>query len=284
MTRVTLIVTGDVEHKALHESLGRIFSGVEFRSEILGSFTSTPLPPEPRIDFERPTLVQKLAGALVAAVDPGRQGTPADFAVLVDDLELANMANAERAIHHVRVAVRAHIENHFASGDRRNITTKRVRERCSFHLLAPMVEAYFFGEPAALERAGAIRPSTVDPSSKDLEDFMTEDSEFLSHPDTDGHPWAKPDRARHPKSYLKFLCDPTGKKSRAYQETKGGHEALRALDWSSVLAQKTYVRFARALLVDLALALEQHQVAARFPGAPHPLTSQTKRGNVLRNL
>src|SRR5689334_20565086 len=95
-----------------------------------------------------------------------------------------------------------------------------VRERCSFHLLSPMIEVYFFGEPAALTRAGARRAAKLDPAERDLEDFATDDPDFLSPADGKHPVWATANRARHPKSYLRFLCDPTGANPRAYRETK----------------------------------------------------------------
>lgn len=284
MKRVALIVTGQVEHKALHESLARLFPGVNFESHLRESFTSAALSPEPRLTPERPTLVEKLATALVAAVDPGRTGTPVDLAFLIDDLELFNTTWPERAINHVRAAVRAHIENRWPNAERRARTEALVRERCSFHLLAPMVEAYFFGEPAALERAGAKRDARLDPSARDLEDFQTDDPDFLGPPDARGHAWQRPQRGRHPKCYLSFLCDPSGQSRRAYRETHEGREALRSLDWAAVLEPTAHVRFARSFLKDLAEGLERPDIAGRLNGLSHPITSSPGRDPILRNL
>jgi hypothetical protein len=80
MTRVALIVTGEVEHRALHQSLERIFPGVVFEPQLMDGFTSAELPAQPRLtrSADDPTLVEKLAASLVSAVDPGRTGEPAD--------------------------------------------------------------------------------------------------------------------------------------------------------------------------------------------------------------
>jgi hypothetical protein len=217
-------------------------------------------------------------------VDPGRSGTPADLAFLVDDLELFNTAVPERAIRYVRAAVSMRIEARWPSSDRRKRSADLVRRRCSFHLLSPMVEAYFFGEPAALHRAGARRAAQFDPTSRDLEHFLTNDPDFLAPPDGKRPVWATQTRARHPKCYLRFLCDPDGQNRRTYRETKEGYEALRALDWRQVLAPESHVRFARAFLADLAEGLGHTDASRLFPGQPHELTSRNVRDNVLRNL
>jgi hypothetical protein len=283
--RVTLIVTGDLEKKALHLSLERLFPETQLEVLQLDGFTSCELPPEPVFEPERLTLVEKLADALIGAVDPGRTGTPSDLAFLVDDLELYSVAVPERAVHHVRAAVLARLRVPWSNEKRREQCARIVRERCSFHLLSPMVEAYFFGEPGALVRAGAKRPARIDPHLRDVEDFVvTDDEGYLAPPDGEHPAWAIPSRARHPKSYLRFLCDPDGTIPRAYRETKGGHEALRSLDWRAVLAPEAHVRFARAFLTDLAEGLDHPQASKLFAGTSHPLTSRSARDNVLRNV
>jgi hypothetical protein len=224
-----------------------------------------------------PALVDKLATALVAAVDPGRTGTPADLAVLVEDLELANRDQPELVARHVREAVQRELERRWASLARRDVSAERVRNRCSFHLFVPMVEAYFFGDANALSNAGATRSALFDPIAADVEDFSTTDPDFLLPPDGDTY-WAKPHRERHPKHYLEFLCDPTGTTNR-YRERDGGKRALESLDWNLVLAPPEHAEFARALLLDLGSALG---VPLAIAGRPSPVTGET--GTILRNL
>jgi hypothetical protein len=142
------------------------------------------------------------------------------------------------------------------------------------------VEAYFFGEPTALSRAGAKRPSTVDAKTHDLEDFVTEEAEFLAVPDGVKH-WAKPDRKKHPKRYLQYLIDPEGANEKSYREAEGGMRALRELDWPEVLSVEAHTQLARSLFSDLADALG---MGNPFPGPCHPLTSNPGAGRVLRNL
>ena len=95
--------------------------------------------------------------------------------------------------------------------------------------------------------------------------------------------WAKKVALRrlHPKLYLKFLCDPTDTKSRAYVETDGGCRALGTLDWRAVHAVAEHLQFARSMFEDLALGLG---VAHPFPGTSHPVTGNLLAAAVLRNL
>jgi hypothetical protein len=292
MKRIALLVTGKAEEKALHHLLKRVFPEVEFvMLPRRDGFTSGPLPATPLLGTApEHTHVERLAQALIAEVEPGRRGHELpDLVVLVDDLELENLDQPERAVEHVREAVRAHLEQHdWPSATSRERAYERVRERCSFHLLVPMLEAYFFGEPAALVRAGAKRASRFDASAADVETrFLVNDLDFLAPPDRPPReklpPWATANRARHPKHYLQFLCDPTGTEPRAYVETKGGQAALRQLDWPMVLAPEEHVCFLRSLFHDLADALGEDPVA-RFPGKTHPCTWPPPRDTLLRNV
>jgi hypothetical protein len=293
MKRVALLVTGKTE-EALHHALKQVFPAAQFvMRERLEGFTSKALPSTPMLHAHdaapRPTNVERLAAALVAEVEPGRKTEPpSDLVVLVDDLELVNQPWPERTVEHVRAAVSAHVDRRYASAAARERARARVRERCSFHVLAPMVEAYFFAEEAALVRAGAKRPSKVSATVTDVESFVVDDPDHLGPPNRrskDEPPvWAIQDRAHHPKSYLQFLCDPTGTARRAYVESDGGRAALRELDWDAVLAPPAHVRFVRSLIHDVADALGEHDVARRFAGATHALTWPPPRDNLLRNI
>lgn len=294
MKTVALLVTGKAE-QALAGSLHRIFPHTEFvMLPRYDGFTSSVLPSPPMLHAlgtaKRPTNVERLASVLVGELEPGRRDRRIpDVVVMVDDLELANQAHPERAIEHVRTAVQMHIERHpWPSAASRQRALDRVRERCSFHLLAPMVEAYFFAERAALDRAGAKRPSMFDATTTDVECFMVNDAPFLSPPDrlvgASLPPWAIKDRARHPKSYLQFLCDPTGLLRRAYVESQGGRAALHELDWAAVLSPPAHVQFVRSLVHDLADALGEDGVMRRFTGSTHPLTWPPSPNCLLRNV
>jgi hypothetical protein len=280
MTSVALVVTGQLEHLALPQALGRIFPGVEFHAEpVAESFTSTCLTPTLP---QQTTNADKLARSLIAAVDPGRARgrTPADFAIAIDDLELANAHHPEVVLDYFREALRRQLDTYWSSANRADKTRRIIQERCSFHLLVPMVESYFFAEADALVRAGAVRASTVDHLALDLEQFESTDPLFLS-PELEHAYWATADRARHPKRYLQFLCDPEGQETRRYRETQGGVKALRDLAWEQVLNRATSVQFLRSLLDDLADALG---VSPPHPGDCHALTVRRAGRGVLRNL
>jgi hypothetical protein len=287
MKSVALLVTGELE-RALGKGLTRLFADVHFRPPVkLDGFTSTRL-----LDRSLPegvrTCVDKIAAQIVAEVEPGRRDTPPEMVLFVDDLELHNQSSPERVIEHLRDSVQRHIDDFsWPSHASRERARNRVRERCSFHLMDPMIEAYFFGEPAALVRAGAKRRSTVDPRIVDLERFLVRDADFLAWPDLgpgeEMPPWARPQRASHPKAYLQFLCDPTGTVRRAYRETEVGRRALGELDWGAVLEPKAHVRFLRSLILDIADRFGESAVTERFAGTSHPLT-WPGRGAVMRNV
>jgi hypothetical protein len=289
--RVGLIVTGKCEHRGLAESLQRIFPEARFEAlgrEPVDSFTSADVRDLPESPV--PSTLQKLAARIVAEVEPGRMEGPLDLVVAIDDLELVNAPHPALVVARVREAVQAHLQSYRGTSDAaREKVMRRVRERCSFHLLAPMIEAYFFAEPAALARAGAARQSRVDASAIDLEAFVTGDPEYLQHPDVphkqspERKSWAipMPGRAHHPKHYLRFLCDPSDPHTKRYTEAKAGAEALRQLAWEQVFSQDERVRLARALFEDLADGLG---VPHPFPGVGHPATANFKNARVLRNL
>lgn len=276
MPSLGLITTGECEHRALGASLARVFDGTgleivqPFRRPVPSITSNTLGYPGPASGG---TQIDKLVASIVATIE--RRDAP-DFVFVVDDLELANL----EAPHHVTQLV--------ADGFRRRLgntpthhALARVRERCSFHLLCPMLEAYFFGEPAALQRAGAMRAASLDPS-RHLEDFLTADPGFLGPADgRREHPWRRQDRHRHPKRYLSFLIDPDDEGLTSYKESRGGVAALSTLDWAQVFRHPPPgIAFARSLFDDLADALG---VPSPFPGACHPLTTRRPAGT-LRNV
>ena len=280
--RVLLLVTGKCEQLGLPASLSRVFADADVSFEanewLIDSFTSARLAgdaPEEGI----PRTVDKFAQELVAAVEADCP----DLVVAIDDLELANLDQPESVVALFRSAVVRHLENHeFPSGRALARAKERLRARCSFHLFAPMIEAYFFAEAKALVRAGAVQASKVDSAGIDLEKFVTTDARYLSVPDTDDRQgWARPDRATHPKRYLKFLCDPGNPSSRKYREGRGGMAALSSLAWDDVFAPPEGVALARSLFADLAEGLG---VGTRFTGACHVATYDRLHASVLRNV
>ena len=285
--RVTLITTGVCEERALALSLQRFFPSAEFTVLRRDGFTSAALGPAPAVGGPDRSNLEKLVAEMIALIEPGQRGAPADWVFAVDDLELCNATQPTRVVAHLASAVRAHLANTpWPTLRSQQRATERARERCSFHLLAPMLEAYFFGEPAALVRAGAVRAPIVQHPAGDLEQFTATDAAYLGRATDPEVVWAKPtaaERTRHPKHYTQFLCDPAiaGTPRRSYyRETKAGAFALASLDWSQVLTHPSATQFAHAFMADLADALG---VACPFAGVPHPLTAPGKLG-VLRNI
>lgn len=273
MGRVLLLTTGRLEHQALGNSLRRVFPGHRFEttSEPFHSFTSAPVRTDILQDARaHDANVMKVAGRLVAEVAPGsRRRGRYDAVLAVEDLELANLDRPGEVIALVREAVRIHLERHPWPAERsRHRANEAVRTRCSFHLFSPMVEAYFFGSPDALTRAGAKRAAILEPS-RDLEEFGVTDPDYLAALTNERD-------ARHPKRYLEWLCRPD-----SYKETKGGVAALRELDWRTVFSPVEQVQFARSLFHDLAEALGEE---TPFPGRTHPLTLRSDPDRVLRNI
>jgi hypothetical protein len=275
MPSIGLITTGECEHRALGASLQRPFEGAELRlvqpfqrpvPSITSNYLSYPGP------ASGGTQVDKFVASILATLE---QRDAPDFVFAIDDLELPNVATAHHVTRLVSDAFRRALG---VTPTHQQLA--RVRERCSFHLLCPMLETYFFGEPAALQRAGATRSPSLEPAHH-LEDFLAADPEFMVPDEAREHPWRRPDRRRHPKRYLSFLVDPDDTERATYKESRDGVRALSTLEWAQVFAhQPPGIAFAHSLFDDLAGALD---VPNPFPGACHPLTTRRSDG-ALRNL
>jgi hypothetical protein len=288
MAVVALIPTGKLEHTALAPALTRLFPEHTFvvlpPEKHLDGFTSrnvAPLTANPPAPV--PTNLADLAKELVNAILPGRRRQQRiDFAFVVEDLELCNRGQPELVLRLFRDAVDLYINEAWPQQSLEIYGV--VREQCSFHLLCPMIEAYFYGDPAALQRARTVRPLQI-PDSLDLEQFQTVDRVFLDLAAGTDRIANMPEREFHPKSYLHYLCDPTLADRRTrYRETVNGVAALELLDWERVLGTPPHCPFLHALLDDLAEALNcqlpfvnsaRADPRARFPGP---------KDRILRNL
>jgi hypothetical protein len=273
-TRVRLFVTGTCEREALHASLRSVFADqpVEFEREFSPEwgFTSTRVPTYLPGEKSR---AARLAAALVADVDPALSDREVpDLLIAIDDLELCNVDQAQHVVAYFRSAVHEHLGQRRWSASDRTRAVERVRERCSLHLLKPMVEAYFFGDRAALARAGAMRPSLFDPIANDVESFAVSDAGYRDCAAFDCASRTL-DKAMHPKRYLRHLTD------HVYKETRGGADALAALAWGGVLDNHEHARFARSLIADIAEKLDVPNPCA---GGCAPETELKPRG-LLRN-
>jgi hypothetical protein len=291
MPVVVLIPTGKLEHAALATALARVFPGVIFNTrphdEHLAGFTSNDVT-KIILGRQPQSSVEELAANLVASIVPGRRGEAADYAVVVEDLELKNDHQPDHVIEVFREAVRRHVLRNWSSQNKQDGVFGAIRNRCSFHLFRPMTEAYFFGEPLALSRAGAVDAAKLD-LAPDLECFQTNDAAFLGLP---ADPRLKkhrrivnmPERQRHPKSYLHYLCDPTlTDPNKKYREIEGGVAALQKLDWGQVVAAAPHCPFLHSFLDDLSFALN-HPLPFITKDHAEPRTMIGRPDLLLRNI
>jgi len=217
MFRIKLIVTGAMEKATLHESLQRVFQTTragrnvqwDTPQKISGATThrlSQNHPPS------RP--MRALAKTMLAEVKGGKTGKPADMIVAVDDLELGNLGHEAIVVQHFRSAM--NLELAVYDPKKRAELRACLGQRCSFHLLSPMVESYLFGDPEALLIADVPRdekPRLVHPS--DVEQFETNDPAWLKDCNDKNmemrqhSPWWC--HERHPKAYLEHLVRRGGK-------------------------------------------------------------------------
>lgn len=309
MTEVALVVTGRLEFRGLARALERLFPGTAFyisRSLLetdLKDSTSSRVDPErnakdaaegdlPAID----DLVEHLAASLY-----GRRA--ADFSVLVEDVELANRANEANVLLSTRESVARHLEKVAGRRDGPRDLAERLQGRASFHLFDPMVEAYFYDDPTAFavaqgglgrisHRVGGRDPERFEVDAPADPDYFADVGECPRHrrPKERRCPWGGTARGEHPKKYLKYLCreGPPNEFCSTYHETHGGADALAGLNWNRLLATPGSAPFLRALVEDLADALEQAPALHTWPAgltseAPTAL-SRAPRERVLRNL
>jgi len=193
---------------------------------------------------------------------------------------LANREQPADVIQAFRCAVQAELETR-RQGMNANSYEKflaRAKDNCSFHLLVPMAETYFYADPTLLPAIGCTRAPQLEPNC-DVERFRTIDTVYLEDVTQPPPAWACEPSARpyHPKRYLQFLLHPIG-----YSETDEGVDALRSITWDIVLAERERTLYLRSLFQDLADALGLE--ISRFPGDAHPLTSDYRNQNrILRN-
>jgi hypothetical protein len=282
MSRVQLIVTGELERVALAASLRHAFPEDELDflpPQKVQDFTSSRLGSHPGRVPGQKTRAQAMAQAIVSAFAPGRflNAIP-DLVLAVDDLELVNVDQPHVVTAYLAREIELTIKDRqFLRSDETRVR-ELLRRRASFHLFVPMPEAYFYAEPAALARAGAKAESRFDVALCDTEVFVVDDPAYREWLEKVAPLAVEPHR--HPKQYLRYLCDPTASGERAYRETREGAKALEELAWSEVTARADRETYARALLEDFADGIG---TSWQSPGPVAPLTA-LRSGGLLRNL
>ena len=312
--RVAILPTGRLEWKGLPTALERLFPG--------HTFTAVPSAAEVEVDpncyplkgftdstlganheAEPPPVAVNLVQRAYGAVHAGQPEQSFDLALIVDDLELFNAHQPDRVVQVMRAAALAFL-NRFQTPKMRSRVATVLRQQVSFHLAAPMVESWFFGDPDSLKRAGVPHGVTVCfGATDDPERFVTNDPDFLTAAQADcpalmAMPTSRQKklrpkwlgalpRERHPKGYLQWLCRaPTLECCTTYSETHAGVDALKSLSWGALLSRPNQLGMLRSLIEDLSDALGSPPSAPLAPGAVFPLPSRhaLPPSPTLRNL
>jgi hypothetical protein len=200
--------------------------------------------------------MKQLAQAMLNEALFGKTGKPADLVVVIDDVELGNLGQEKVIATHFQNAVRHEFNKYKDKYNTKTIQKYQsiLREKCSFHLLKPMVESYLFGDDNALQLAGVPNgenPQLVHPT--DVEQFETNDSAWLP---TCHRENAKRQSKKlwwhhecHPKHYLEHL---TERGQVFYDETSYGKNALEKLAWRKVPKCLDDTPFILSLFEDIA--------------------------------
>lgn len=313
--RVAILPTGRTEWHGLAEAFGRLFPDHEFYclpspGEVRSypdrfpydGFTSNVLtanhvsePPESACD-----LVARAAQEALG----DRRRTAADLVFIIDDVELVNMHQQPRVVAVMRGAVDAHLSA--LQGATRLRTRGVLREKVSFHLVAPMIEAWLFADSNALSTAGVPSGTQIDfAAATDPEAFVTHDTSYLAATVVADCPalaalprerrkrlrpkWlGSQPRCRHPKGYLQWLCRSANERNcTKYAETSNGGPALAGLSWCSVFGRDpAHFALLRALVEDLVDGLAcAPSVSPGVPiGSPPTRRCGAPSNAVLRNL
>ncbi|AUX48018.1 uncharacterized protein SOCE26_095440 [Sorangium cellulosum] len=288
MARIKLIVTGDLEKLALHDSLRRLFPSERDGDEVvwdkprkLHCSTSHRL-----VRGNKPSVpMLALAQAMLDEVGIGKKGQPADLVVVVDDVELGNLGQEGIIAEHFRAAVNEKLDKFEMSA--RDRYRSLLRDKCSFHLLCPMTEAYLFGDVDALRVAGVQAGQNPMLTHDDVERFETDDPAWLPTCKQENMSRQKTTawwvHERHPKHYLEHLTERGGV---FYEETDHGKRALIGLLWGGVPKSRADTPVLRALLEDLSdwFHVTNPLGAGDLNAFLYPLRSVNRANLVLRNL
>lgn len=303
--RISILTTGYTELYGIGPALQGLFPEHEFEvvrfrnDEPFDSFTSSRLSAS-----AAPRQARALVEAAAREAVGDRHRRASDLVIILDDLELENVDQPQVPVGIIRDAVRTHLSRLDGEQDIRIVarTRRALRERVSFHLVKPMIEAWILADPCGPARAGVPRDRSASPNRHDdRENFEVRDeaydaasaadcewfrglSEAEQRKSENRPPWlGQLPRHRHPKYYLSWLCrDGSVKKCSTYRETLNGAAALRQLDWSGLLASEASAPFARALVNDIADLVGSPEP---FPGEVSEFTARSGALDaLLRNV
>jgi hypothetical protein len=244
-----------MEQSALHHSLKKSFPSTKGKHLVewdtphrLNGATSYQLAPLAG-DTKLSTSILKLANAMLAEAIAGKTSEPADLVIVIDDVELGNLQQENLVAQHFKAAVEVVIKKSYC--DKEAEVREQIRQKCSFHLLKPMVEAYLFADRNALTIAGVA--TSVEPyllNATDVEEFEVNDPnvDWLSHCQQKNNDniniWWREER--HAKHYLEHLTGGTN------TDNKAGKEALLDLNWRLVTKTSTDAPIISAMFADIA--------------------------------
>lgn len=293
MPRIKLIVTGDMEKLVLHNSLQGFFPNPHDGEQVIWEkprkadcVTTNPLLP---LNHSNPSMAMKrLAEYMLDEALVGGTKGPADLVVVIDDVEIANLGQEHLIAEHFRAAIEYVLENKKYSSSTEDRYREILRNKCSFHVLKPMVESYFFGDSNALSLAGVPVgeiPKLVHPT--DVEPFETNDPAWLptcraeNAKRQQSTPWWC--HEHHPKHYLEHL---TERGQVFYDETSYGKTALKAIAWPQVPKCQSDTSFIRSLFEDIAdwFGIPNPLGPGTTNRYFYPLKSVTRADLLLRNM
>lgn len=291
--RIKLIVTGDMEKLALHNSLKRFFPSkrncgqnvIWETPRKLHCATSHRLVPLLSHQFPSKPMQALAQAMLVEARGVAKRGLSYDLVLVIDDVELHNLGQEAVVAAHFQAAVEAVLAEYSQNTQSRYRVI--LRDKCSFYLFRPMVEAYLFGDSNALRIAGvpAIEtPFLVHPS--DVEQFETNDPVWLSECCEENakkhskYPWWR--HECHSKHYLEHLAE---RGCENYEETTHGNKALQSLDWKQVPKNSQDIPIIRSLFEDISdwFGINNPIGSGVFDPCFHP-GHPKRRGLLLRNM
>ncbi len=262
---IKLIVTGDSEKKSLHTSLKKCFPLRTVQGDLVVWDTPRKAHGVTGYRFNANSPPSSSMTALVDVMfvelltSKTHNGVTPDLVIVIDDVELGNLGQEGIVVKAFQEAVKAKLDSLRANHSAVNLQRiqLRVHACCSFHLLCPMVESYFFADPATLAVGGVpltVSPSLVHPSNVE---------KFDATPDENPN-WQTLYRAEnarkqlkdtwwrtecHPKRYLTHLLSISNVAE--YQETVLGAKMIEATNWAAVAKSETDSPIVSAFLEDI---------------------------------
>lgn len=301
--RIKLIVTGDSEKAALHRSLAQCFPPHTASGDSVvwdtprkeAGVTSYRLKAGKPPSSSMKTLVNAMFAEALNSKQP--KGTPPDLVIVVDDVELGNAGQEGVIVQAFQAAVKDKLNalQQQQSASTFSRTQARIQTACSFHLLCPMVESYFFADSATLAVGGV--PASVSPQLGHPTNVEQFDASSDLHPDWQAlcqrensrqhqlkHLWWHTER--HPKYYLSHLLDISGVGD--YFETTLGAQMIEAVNWNRVAKTSTDSPIISALLEDIWDWFGQTPPRGDCVGQSSPATYQVRTlrqtQRLLRNI